>query len=155
MTTQREFAVPKDKQRVTVRLTGGETLTGNIFLEYFPEVLTLHQKIKMFLEDANRFFPLATDGSPTTFINKERVNMLEVESAEEEPVYQLMHVEDITALFTDETALSGELLAEVPKEKARLSDCLNLPEAFLCVKKETALCYLNKRAIQKVIYSKG
>ncbi len=155
MTTQREFAIPKDKQLVTLHLIGGETMTGNIFLEYFPEASTLHQKVKAFIEDGNRFFPLTTDGSPTAFINKERVNLLEVASSEEEPAYQLMHVEDITALFTDEAALSGELLAEVPKEKARLSDCLNLPEAFLCVKKEKALCYLNKRAIQKVIYSKG
>jgi hypothetical protein len=155
MTTQREFAVPKDKQFVTVLLVGGETRTGNIFLEYFPEALTLHQKIKMFLEDANRFFPLTTEGLPPTFINKESVNVLEVAVSDDEPAYHLMHIEDITTLFTDGTALSGALLAEVPKEKARLSDCLNLPESFLSIKREKTLCYLNKHAIQKVIYSKG
>jgi hypothetical protein len=155
MTTQREFAVPKDKQQVTVHLIGGETMTGNIFLEYFPDALTLHQKIKMFLEDANRFFPLAAEGAPTTFINKERVSMLEVDASDQEPAYHLMHIEDITTLFTDGAALSGALLAEVPKEKARLSDCLNLPESFLSVRKEMTICYLNKNTIQKVIYSKG
>ena len=91
---------------------------------------------------------------PPTFINKERVSMLEVAVSDEEPAYQLMHIEDITTLFTDGTALSGELLAEVPKEKARLSDCLNLPESFLSVKKEKTMCYINKSTIQKVIYSK-
>jgi hypothetical protein len=155
MTTQREFAVPKDKQLVTVHLIGGETRTGNIFLEYVPEALTLHQKVKMFLEDANRFFPLTAEGMPPTFINKERVSMLEVAASDEEPAYHLMHIEDITTLFTDGTALSGELLAEVPKEKARLSDCLNLPESFLSIKREKTMCYINKNTIQKVIYSKG
>jgi hypothetical protein len=155
MTTQREFAVPKDKQLVTAHLIGGETRTGNIFLEYVPEALTLHQKVKMFLEDANRFFPLTAEGMPPTFINKERVNMLEVAVSAEEPAYHLMHIEDITTLFTDGTALSGELLSEVPKEKARLSDCLNLPESFLSVKKEKTICYINKSTIQKVIYTKG
>lgn len=154
MTTQREFAVPKDKQLVTVHLIGGETRTGDIFLEYFPEVLTLHQKVKIFLEDTNRFFPLTAEGAPPTFINKERVSMLEVAVSDEEPAYSFMHIEDITTLFTDGTALSGELLAEVPEEKARLSDCLNLPESFLSVKKEKTMCYLNKNTIQKVIYSK-
>ena len=154
MTTQREFAVPKDKQLVTVHLIGGETRTGNIFLEYFPEALTLHQKIKMFLEDGNRFFPLTSEGMPPAFINKERVCMLEVAVPDEEPSYNLMHIEDITTLFTDGTALSGALQAEVPKEKARLSDCLNLPESFLSVKTEKTICYLNKSTIQKVIYSK-
>ena len=152
---QREFAVPKDKQLVTVHLIGGETRTGNVFLEYFPEALTLHQKIKTFLEDATRFFPLTTDGMPPTFINKGQVSMLEVTASDEEPAYHLMHIEDITTLFTDGTALSGELLAEVPKEKARLSDCLNLPESFLSVKKEKTMCYLNKNTIQKVVYSKA
>jgi len=155
MTTQREFAVPKDKQLVTVHLVGGETRTGNIFLEYFPEALTLHQKVKLFLEDANRFFPLTTEGMPPTFINKECVSMLEVAISDEAPAFLLMHIEDITTLFTDGTALSGALLAEVPKEKARLSDCLNLPESFLSIKKEKTLCYLNKSTIQKVVYSKG
>ena len=155
MTTEREFAVPKDKQQVTVHLIGGETRTGNIFLEYFPEALTLHQRVKMFLEDANQFFPLTVEGMPPTFINKECVSKLETAVSDEEPVYHLMHIEDITTLFTDGTALSGALLAEVPKEKARLSDCLNLSEAFLSVKKEKTMYYLNKSTIQKVVYSKG
>jgi hypothetical protein len=155
MTTQREFAVPKDKQLVTVHLIGGETRAGNIFLEYFPEALTLHQKIKMFLEDGNRFFPLATEGAPPAFISKERVSILEVAVSDEEPAYHLMHIEDVTTLFTDGTTLTGELHAEVPKEKARLSDCLNLPESFLSVKKGKTICYLNKSTIQKVTYSKG
>jgi hypothetical protein len=154
MTTQREFAVPKDKQLVTLHLIGGETMTGNIFLEYFPEASTLHQKVKAFIEDGNRFFPLTADGMPPTFISKERISVLEVTSTDEEPAYQLMHIEDITTLFTDGAALSGELLAEVPKAKARLSDCLNLPELFLSVKREKTLCYINKSTIQKVIYSK-
>jgi len=155
MTTQREFAVPKDKQLVTVHLIGGERKSGNIFLEYFPEALTLHQKVKMFLEDGNRFFPLGAEGMPPAFINKEQVSMLEVTVSDDEPVYQLMHIEDITILFTDGTATGGELLAEVPKEKARLSDCLNLPESFLSVKKEKTLYYINKSTVQKVVYSKG
>jgi hypothetical protein len=70
--------------------------------------------------------------------------VLEVAVSDDEPAYQLMHIEDITTLFTDGTALSGALLAEVPKEKARLSDCLNLPESFLSIKREKTLCYLNK-----------
>ncbi len=155
MTTQREFAVPKEKQLVTVYLIGGEIRSGNIFLEYYPEALTLHQKVKMFLEDANRFFPLTAEGMPPTFISKERVNMLEVAASDEESAFSLMHIEDITAQFTDSSALSGELLAEVPKEKARLSDCLNLSEAFLSVKKGKNICYLNKTTIQTVVYSRG
>lgn len=155
MTTQHEFAVPKDKQAVTVHLVDGETRTGNIFLEYFPEALTLHRKIKMFLENTNRFFPLTAEGMPPTFINKERVRILEVAISDEEPAYHIMHIEDITAQFTDGTALSGELLAEVPKEKARLSDCLNLPEAFLGVKRGNTICYLNKSTVQTVVYSRG
>jgi len=154
MSNQGEFAVPKEKQRVTVHLTGGEEKTGNIFLEFFPDVQTLHQKISAFLEDAARFFPLAADGAGPEFISKGSIRMLAVDSPDDAPAFNLMHIEDITATFTDGTTLSGEFLAEVPKEKARLSDCLNLHETFLSVKKENRIYYVNKSAIQKVVYTK-
>jgi hypothetical protein len=43
-------------------------------------------------------------------------------------------------------------MAEVPREKNRLSDCLNLPHRFLSVKTGGKILYINKKAIQKVVH---
>lgn len=150
MTEHSEFAVPKEKQLVSVLLLGGEVHEGNIFLEYYPEARTLHQKIVAFLEDANDFFPLSAGGVPE-FISKSAIRMVEVRYPEEDEAFSIMHVELVTVIFSDGSQVSGDLLADVPAEKMRLSDCLNIPSRFLCTRAYGKVCYINKKAILKVI----
>lgn len=153
MANGRDFAVPKEKQRVTVQLIGGETLSGSIFLEYSPGALTLHQKISFFLEDKNEFFPLAAEGGSPQFLGKGSVRLLKVDYPEEEPSFSLMHIEEISALFIDGAKVSGMLMADVPAEHARLSDCLNLTPRFLSVRTGGSILFINKEAVQKVVYA--
>jgi len=150
MSGQRELVVPKEKQLVTIHLLGGETREGNIFLEYYPEARTLHQKIIAFLEDKNDFFPLSSGGAPE-FMRKKSIRMVEVHYPEDEEAFNIMHVELITVVFRDGSQVSGDLLADVPQEKKRLSDCLNLPLHFLCTRTYGKVCYINKSAILKVM----
>ncbi|MDA8098346.1 MAG: hypothetical protein M0042_01820 [Nitrospiraceae bacterium] len=146
----RAFAVPKEKQLVTVHLLGGESTEGNIYLEFYPDARTLHQKVMAFLEDKTGFFPLSTGQTPD-FINKHAIRMVEIHYPEEEEAFSLMHVELVTVIFRDGSQVSGDLLADVPEERRRLSDCLNLSFRFLCARTYGKLCYINKEAILKVI----
>jgi hypothetical protein len=156
MSQQTALAVPKDRQEVRVLLDDGTALTGSIFLEYAPEQVTVHHKIAAFLEDGKAFFPLQlTNGAGTEFINKKTVRLMELNiSADEERInlaITLMQTVGITAIFTDANAIKGFLMAEVPAENARLSDCLNLPFRFLHVKVENTICYISKQAVRKVL----
>jgi len=158
MTGQTAFAVPKERQEVTVRLIGGEVLEGAIFLEYAPAEVKVYQKVGGFLEDGNGFFPLVpTGGGSPEFINKQNVKTVELayraEQEENGLALSLMQIVNITAIFVDESTINGSLLAEVPVEKARLSDCLNLPGRFLTVKINGRICFVNKDALRKVSYS--
>jgi len=158
MSRQTAFAVPKDRQDVTVRLIGGAVLEGAIFLEYGPVEHTAYQKVGSFLEDGNSFFPLLAAGAASPeFINKKNICTVEFsyqpEQEQDSLALSLMHAVDITAIFIDESSVSGALLAEVPVEKARLSDCLNLPGRFLSVKIDGKICYVNKGALRKVLYA--
>lgn len=65
----------------------------------------------------------------------------------------LMHSVAVSAVFTDGVAILGALMAEVPVEKTRLSDILNLPAAFLSIKQDHRICYINKHALLKVVYA--
>jgi hypothetical protein len=150
MDDQRELVVPKEKQLVTVYLLGGDTVEGNIFLEYHPDMRTLHLKMMAFLENRTDFFPLSSGRTPE-FISKSAVRMVEVHSPEDEAAFNIMHVELVTVIFRDGTQVSGDLLADVPDQSRRLSDCLNLSGRFLCTRTYGKICYISKQAILKVI----
>ena len=153
MANPSDLAVPKERQKVSVHLVGGETLSGNIFLEYYPEALTLYQKISAFLESANSFFPLTTDAGAPQFISKGSVKMIKVDYPEEEHAFGLMHVEEISVLFGDGSKVNGMLMADIPPERKRLSDCLNLPVKFLSARTPGAVLFINKETVQRVYYS--
>lgn len=159
MSQQTGFAVPKDRQEVMVRLDNGLPMEGAVFLDYAPEVLTVHHRMAAFLEDENIFFPLQIKGGGTEFVNKKNIKLVELNyQAEQEQINSaitLMQVVNVTVLFLDGTSLSGTLIADVPSEKARLSDCLNLKSRFLNVKIDGRISYLNKDRIRKVLYAPG
>ena len=151
MTAPHEFAVPKEKQLVSVHLIGGELREGNIFLEYYPDARSLHQKMCAFLEDKKDFFPLSAGSGIPDFINKQAIRMVEILFPEEETSFDIMHVELVTIIFLDGAQVSGDLLADVPKEQARLSDSLNLSGNYLCTRVYGKICYVNKKAVLKVL----
>lgn len=147
---QSTFVIPKEKQLVTVYLLGGSTVEGNIFLEYYPDARTLHQKLLTFFEDRKDFFPLSS-GSIPEFLYKRAIRMVEVHYPEDEETFNLMHVELVTVIFRDGSQVSGDLMADVPEEHKRLSDCLNLSGRYLCTRAYGKVCYINKDAVLKVI----
>ena len=150
MAERSDFAVPKEKQLVTVYLLGGDTIEGNIFLEFNPDLRTLHLKMMAFLENQTDFFPLSGGRTPE-FISKSAIRMVEVHYPEEEVAFNIMHVELVTVIFRDGTQVSGDLLADVPEQRKRLSDSLNLTGRFLCTRAYGKVCYISKQAILKVI----
>jgi hypothetical protein len=151
MTAPKDFAVPKEKQLVSVHLIGGEVREGNIFLEYYPDARSLHHKMCAFLADKKEFFPLAAGSGIPDFINKQAIRMVELQFPEEDTSFDIMHVELVTLIFQDGTQVSGDLLADVPTEQARLSDSLNLSGNYLCTRAYGKICYVNKMAVQKVL----
>jgi hypothetical protein len=151
MTAPREFAVPKEKQPVSVHLIGGEIREGSIFLEYYPDARSLHHKMLALLEDKKDFFPLSSGSGIPDFINKHAIRLVEVQFPEEENSFEIMHVELVTIIFQDGAQVSGDLLADVPSERARLSDSLNLSGGYLCTRVYGKVCYVNKKAVQRVL----
>lgn len=152
------YAVPTDRQRISAHLDKGKVLTGDIFLESFTQDLSIHQRVTAFLENSNLFFPLKTvEAGKTAFINKYTVGLIEVGISEDPSSeyfsFHLMHSIPVTVELRHGDIINGSLMAEVPEEKARLSDCLNLPNNFLCIKTTDKVFYINMKAIQQVSHS--
>src|SRR5512134_251109 len=97
--TDRNFAVPKEKQQVKIQLLGGEALAGNIFLEYKPETVTVYQKVSTFLEDRTGFFPIALGETKPQIIAKTSVKTLEIEYPEDESIFSLKRIENVAVML--------------------------------------------------------
>jgi hypothetical protein len=153
MTDHRNFAVPKEKQPVKVQLMGGEALAGSIFLEYKPEAVTVYQKVVAFLEDRMSFFPIALGEVKPQIIGKSSIKILEIDYPEDESIFSLKRIENVSVMLSDGSRIDGLLMADVPEERDRLSDCLNLPERFLSLRLSGKILFVNKSLIRKVLYS--
>jgi len=149
----RNFAVPKGKQQVKIQLLGGETLAGNIFLEYNPEAVTVYQKVSSFIEDRTGFFPIAIGEVKPQIIGKTSVKILEIDYPEDESIFSLKRIENVSVMLSDGSRIDGLLMADVPEERDRLSDCLNLPERFLSLRLSGKILFVNKSLVRKVLYS--
>jgi len=153
------FTVPKDRQEVTIYLDRGVVLRGEIFLDMFSGDLSVHQKVSAFFEGASEFFPIKlTAAGDTEFVNKSNIGVVEVNiPVEQDAEYfslRLLHRVPVTAILRHGDEISGELMAEVPREKNRLSDCLNTPQRFISVRDGAKIHYINKSAIRKVLHGK-
>ncbi len=152
----RTFAVPKRRQHVVLHLEPAVAVEGTIFLEPVHDGVPAYRAVAAFLEDHSRFFPFLPDrAGQAEFINKANVLTVEMEYEADEndssfPL-DLLQREEITVVFRTGNEMRGILLAEVPEERSRLSDCLNLPDKFLTIRSKSTLFYINKAAILKVV----
>ncbi len=149
------FTVPMDRQRVLVRLHGGTIHEGDIFIEQVVADLSPHEKITTFLENEISFFPLKlAETGKAEFLNKSTIISVEVAVPEnpEETFFSclILHTIPVRAHCVEGTILQGLLTAEVPQERERLSDCLNMQNAFLCIQEDKRISYINKKALLKV-----
>lgn len=153
----RTFAVPKRRQNVVLHLEEPAiAMQGTIFLEPVHDGIPAYQAVAAFLEDNSRFFPFLLDRTgQTECINKASILTVEMEYETDRddssfPIARLQR-EEITVVFRSGKEMRGILLAEVPEERSRLSDCLNLPDKFLSIRSKSTIYYINKAAILKVV----
>lgn len=144
-----QYAIPKDKQSVTLRFKNARFVKGTIFLERPPLTRCLHERITNFLEQTSRFFPFLEDGTAkTVFISKMTIWALEAVPAENSEddicAIGLTHIQNITVRLLDSTTVTGALMAQTRPEHSRLSDCLNLKETFMSLQIDGRMLYVNK-----------
>ncbi len=158
MSGKTAFAVPKDRQQVVVRMSKDVLLEGEIFLESLSEGQSMHQKIVNFLENDTAFFPLkVAPAGNTEFIHKSNIQSVSISLPDDPDITYfsglLLHTIPLAITLPEGDTISGHLMAEVPREKARLSDCLNLPDAFLSIRSQDTVFYINKNAIRKAVHA--
>jgi hypothetical protein len=150
------LTVPKDRLAVIIHLDNGAIVEGEIFMESAVGELSIHQKITRFLDQGSRFFPVRTSTS-TEFINKTAIRYIEAGIPNDPGAnffsHLLMQTVPVMVYFKDDALLSGQLMAEVPQDRGRLSDCVNIDSIFLSVYTSGKMCYINKNVVTKIIHA--
>ena len=150
-----DLTIRKDRLQVLVHFTDGSKTAGEVFLAPFSGDHHGHQKVADLLETEDKFFPLSIEGGDVEFISKSQILMIEGELIGEEDrellSAGLVHQVDVSVVITDACIIDGTLLAEVPPERSRLSDCLNLSGNYLRLRSENRYIHVNKSFIKKVL----
>ncbi len=150
-----ELSVRKNRATVTAVFSDGTKIRGEVFLASYSETHYGHQKVADILEGEKLFIPVSIrEEDRVEFINKSLVMILEGElsSAEDEEKLSigLYHIEKVRVVFINGEIMEGAMLSEVPRERSRLSDCLNLPDGFISMIKGGRYFYLNKKMVVRV-----
>jgi len=149
------LSVQKDKATVIIVLPDKTKLKGDVFLASYSDSHYGHQKVADILEEDKIFIPLAMkEENRVEFINKDQVVIMEGELStpedEEKLSMGLYHIEKVKITFYNNETFEGAMISEVPKERSRLSDCLNIEGKFLSAIKNGRYFYLNKNMITRV-----
>ncbi|MDH3975453.1 MAG: hypothetical protein OEV42_14335 [Deltaproteobacteria bacterium] len=150
-----DLSVQKDKATVTAILPDKTKLKGEVFLASYSESHYGHQKVADILEGEKVFIPLSLkDEGRVEFLNKDQIVIMEGELStpedEEKLSMGLYHIEKVKISFANSENFEGAMISEVPKERSRLSDCLNLEGKFISMIKNGRYFYLNKNMISRV-----
>lgn len=154
-----ELRVHKDRVEATVYCRNEIKISGEFFLSSYSHAHQGHETLSDLLEEENYFIPLViSKGNQTELINKNNIVMLESNfkssddgSIDEKITMGLIRAYEVKVIFEDGESVTGTILSEVQLERARLSDCLNLPCKFLRFRLGARFLHLNKGWISRVI----
>ncbi|MBE9535988.1 MAG: hypothetical protein IMF07_02310 [Proteobacteria bacterium] len=150
----KDWSIDKNKIQVSITFADGSRGKGEIFLAYHAGEQHGGQKVADLLNGDKAFLPISLESGSVEFISKSQILTVEGElvSVEDEEVFSsgLIHQKDVVVVTSGNQTIVGSLLAEVPEERSRLSDCLNLPEKFIRIKAESRYLHINKAMIKKI-----
>jgi hypothetical protein len=146
-----DFRIEKVRRYVSVVVSGGGALEGDIFLQPSARYRSGPQAPEELLNEPEAFFPLATEGDQMTLVSKDHVTRVDYDG-------QPADTEDVGAIdvavevvLADGTTVEGDLRLEPRADRPRLLDFLNRQhERFLTIRSPNHVCLVNWRLIAQV-----
>ena len=148
------LSVPKRQVRVTLT-TPVETIDGFVFAAEFSEHTRGAERVGEILNRAAAFLPVRDERDGRVHLyNKASivaVTVVEPERREwEVEELEFSPAEKVEVRLTSGDVLSGVTYLDPRREKSRVSDLLNRPEAFLVLVREEGVTYVSKLYIERV-----
>ena len=150
----KELSIDKNKIQVAITFADGSKGKGEIFLARHAGGYYGGQNVADLLNGDKAFLPISLESGAVEFISKSQILTIEGELIADDDDEMLssglIHQKDVVVVTSGNQTIIGTLLAEVPDERSRLSDCLNLPEKFIRLKSESRYLHINKAMIKKI-----
>jgi hypothetical protein len=145
-----EYRVEKLKRRVSIVLTDGTRLEGDVFLRPISRFRTRPEEPSDLLNDAEPFFALVSNGD-AVLVAKSNVARAETPiEPDEEPDINVLGV-PVEVTLADGSVCAGNVFLEVRSDRPRLLDFLNSYHArFLPVVNAQHIVLVNTHTIAHV-----
>ncbi|MFH1139624.1 MAG: hypothetical protein V1816_26395 [Pseudomonadota bacterium] len=146
------LVVEKSRKKAAIVLSDQSQLTGYIFLGAFTETGSRPQTILELLEAEGRFLPFENSNGDCEFLNQDHIVWLSAALDPEQPKGPIEpEKRTVTVFLAGGKRIRGEMLMELPREKARLSDWLNSTGRFMTLQDGKREVHLNSRYVIKVV----
>jgi hypothetical protein len=150
-----DFRIEKIRRRVTVTLSGGRVIEGDVFLQPTLPYRGGPQEPAELFNEPDPFIPLATQGYGTTdefvLLGKEQIARVQFEATAADTPLEGVEDAAVEVGFADGSSTSGKLLLETRADRPRLLDFLNDDQQrFLTLRSPQGVCLINRRLISQV-----
>jgi len=149
-----DLKVTTNEIQATIRFDKNTRIDGTIFLGKGQWESSLASKVGAYLEDTKEFVPFQVLGAEhTELINKKNiktVEWIEEGSTDKVELPDSSHRQEVTLTFIDNDTITGTLVSDTPRDRSRLSDCLNTKEGFIHLTSDKRHIHVNKSTLVRV-----
>lgn len=165
-----EYRIEKVRRRVSVAISGGGTLEGDIFLQPSARYRSGPQDPAELFNESESFVPLATDGDRLVLLAKDHVMTVQFDDLDADTFVDggtpggsdrrqtgrsdpggIATGVSVEIVLSDGSLVDGELRLEMRSERTRLLDFLNGGhQRFLTLRSPARVCLVNWRQIAHV-----
>jgi hypothetical protein len=150
------FQIPKLEAPAELLLNDNRRLKGKLFLSILPSSQLGHSSVLDGLNESQRFFPfLCDESSRVEILNKEflieAIIDIKLDNDEQNNILgSNVWIEEVEVQFSDNRVLTGNVVLDLPPNRARVLDFFNLPESFFALQKNDKSHIINKKYVTNV-----
>ncbi|HVX38482.1 MAG TPA: hypothetical protein VHB25_02825 [Gemmatimonadaceae bacterium] len=146
-----EYRIEKIRRGVTLRLAGGATLAGDVFVQPTARFRAGPQDPAELFNEPEPFIPIATVEDELILVAKDQVAHVQFPGDSADTAIEGIADAAVDVWLADGTSLSGVLRLETRADRSRVLDFLNDEhQRFLALQTPFGICLVNRRHITQV-----
>ena len=145
------YRVQKSELSVVVFQADGSIMKGVVFLSATAYNHAGKQTLLDLLKEPGDFFPFRSESGEFCVTNKQTITHIRFVPPEQEEEYQsLGDRENVEIKFVGGEQLAGTVIIEMPEERSRLFDFINVMEGFFLLQNEEAHYLVNVSHVRDI-----